>query len=206
MRPPCRFAQFTSLIVFTIGTIGIGAWEQSGVASWYGGIFQGRQTANGEIYDTWAYTCAHKTLPFGTILKVVNLKNNRSVRVRVNDRGPFVDDRIIDLTYAAARDLDMIREGTADVLLIAEESSVPKTRFNIQIGSWSKLENARGHKQRLLEAGLNPTAELGSDGHTRISLLDIAESEVFEFAMRLEEMGYINLFIYQVTAHDGSSG
>jgi len=194
------------LLVLTVGSIGLSAWEQRGKASWYGGIFQGRQTANGEIYDTWGYTCAHKTLPFGTILKVVNLKNNRSVRVRVNDRGPFADNRIIDLTYAAARDLDMIREGTADVLLIAEESAIPKTRFNIQIGSWSKLENALNHKQRLLDAGLNPTAELGSDGLTRISLLDIAESDVFEFSLKLEELGYTSLFIYQVTTHARTSG
>lgn len=174
------------------------AWEQTGIASWYGGIFQGRQTANGETYDTYEYTCAHRTLPFGTIVEVVNLKNNLSVEVRVNDRGPFVDDRVIDLSYAAAKDLDMIRDGTASVKLVATEDRIPEVRFNIQIGAWGDLENAITHRLTLADAGLNPKAELGTDGITRISIPAVAEMDVFSLVSRLEALGYSDLFIYQL--------
>src|SRR5690606_26117103 len=76
-----------------------------GVASWYGPGFHGRKTANGEIYDQNEFTAAHRTLPFNTLVRVENLRNGRSVIVRINDRGPFVDDRIIDLSHKAARNL-----------------------------------------------------------------------------------------------------
>jgi rare lipoprotein A len=206
MTPPRRPKSAVILIIFALigGSFNLGAWEQTGIASWYGGIFQGRKTANGETYDTWAYTCAHRTLPFGTILEVVNLNNNRRVRVRVNDRGPFVDDRIIDLTYAAARDLDMVRDGTAPVLIRADESAIPEMRFNIQIGAWGDLENALTHRIRLTDAGMAPRAELGSDGITRIFLPDVAESDVFGLAQKLESLGYNSLFVYQTTRRVGS--
>jgi rare lipoprotein A len=188
------------LFILTIigGPIKLFAWEQTGTASWYGGIFQGRQTANGETYDTNGYTCAHKTLPFGTVLEVINLKNNLKVVVRVNDRGPFVDDRIIDLTYAAAKDIDMLRDGTANVRIIAVEGSIPELRFNVQIGAWRDLENALTHRIRLTDAGLKPAAELGSDGITRIFIPAVNETEVFPLANLLESLGYTDLFIYQV--------
>lgn len=91
---------------------------ERGVASWYGGEFHGRSTANGERYDMHRLTAAHKTLPFGTVVEVRNLDNGRSVRVRINDRGPFVRGRIIDLSYAAAREIEMIGPGTARVELV----------------------------------------------------------------------------------------
>lgn len=78
-------------------------WFQVGTASWYGRYFQGRQTANGESYDMNGLTCAHRSLPLGTWLRVTNLKNRKSVFVRVNDRGPMPDDRIVDLSYGAAK-------------------------------------------------------------------------------------------------------
>lgn len=86
-----------------------------GKASYYGDEFHGRKTANGEIYDRNNLSAAHKSLPFGTILKVRNIMNNREVIVRINDRGPFVSGRIIDLSYQAAKELDMLREGVIDV-------------------------------------------------------------------------------------------
>ncbi len=98
-----------------------GFWEE-GVASWYGKQFHGRLTANGERYDMYGMTAAHKLLPFNTRVRVRNLRNNRTVIVRVNDRGPFVDDRIIDLTYTAAQRLDMIGPGTARVRVEALDS------------------------------------------------------------------------------------
>ncbi|MGQ9465708.1 MAG: septal ring lytic transglycosylase RlpA family protein [bacterium] len=86
-----------------------------GMASYYGDEFHGRETASGEIYNKWGYTCAHRKLAFGTKLRVTNVENNKSVIVQVNDRGPFKKNRIIDLSYAAARDLDMIPKGVVKV-------------------------------------------------------------------------------------------
>ncbi|HYF03301.1 MAG TPA: septal ring lytic transglycosylase RlpA family protein [Patescibacteria group bacterium] len=86
-----------------------------GLASYYGDKFHGRTTANGEIFDQQQLTAAHRSFPFGTIVKVTNIKNNQSVVVRVNDRGPFVDGRIIDLSRQAAEKIDMIRAGVAEV-------------------------------------------------------------------------------------------
>ena len=88
---------------------------QTGLASYYGADFHGRQTASGETFDQWKLTCAHRELPFGTRLKVTNIENNKSVIVRVNDRGPWVTGRIIDLSYAAAKKIDMIRKGVTKV-------------------------------------------------------------------------------------------
>jgi rare lipoprotein A len=94
-----------------------GIFRQEGIASWYGQEFAGRPTASGEIFNPSQFTAAHPTLPFGTMLKVTNKHNNRSVTVRVNDRGPFVSARIIDVSSAAAEQLDMVATGTAPVLV-----------------------------------------------------------------------------------------
>lgn len=99
------------------GSVVITGAELRGTASWYGIPFHGRKTANGETYDMNGLTCAHKTLPFGTILFVTNLGNNKTVTVRVTDRGPFVSGRIIDLSRGAAVALDMLDTGTARVSL-----------------------------------------------------------------------------------------
>ena len=90
-------------------------YEASGVASWYGEFFHGRTTANGETYDMYALTAAHPTIQLPSVVEVLNLKNGRSLILRVNDRGPFVDDRLIDLSYAAARELGFERQGLAQV-------------------------------------------------------------------------------------------
>jgi rare lipoprotein A len=90
---------------------------QSGVASYYGKRYQGRETASGEIFDLNKFTAAHRSLPFGDVVRVTNLANGRSVLVRINDRGPFVGDRIVDLSLAAARQLDMIEAGVTQVRL-----------------------------------------------------------------------------------------
>ena len=88
-----------------------------GTASWYGKKFHGRTTASGEPYDMYALTAAHPTLPFGTRIRVTNLANGRQVTVRINDRGPFKKERIIDLSYKAAKRIDMIRDGITKVRL-----------------------------------------------------------------------------------------
>ncbi|MDH5617086.1 MAG: septal ring lytic transglycosylase RlpA family protein [Gammaproteobacteria bacterium] len=94
-------------------------YQERGVASWYGKKFHGRLTSNRETYDMHAMTAAHKTLPLPTYVRVRNLRNNKSIVVRVNDRGPFVHNRIIDLSYAAAMKLDMIKDGTSMVEVTA---------------------------------------------------------------------------------------
>lgn len=96
---------------------GGGSAYQSGVASWYGGQFHGRKTANGETYNMWEYTAAHRTLPFGTRVKVTNTRNGDAVIVRINDRGPFVGGRVIDLSRAAASDIGIASSGVGRVKL-----------------------------------------------------------------------------------------
>jgi rare lipoprotein A len=99
-------------------------WFQIGKASWYGGKFNGRKTANGETFDMYALTCAHRTLPLGSWVLVTNLKNKRSTFLRVNDRGPVPMSRIMDMSYAAARRLGM--EGVAKVRIEEVNPSDPK--------------------------------------------------------------------------------
>lgn len=106
-------------------------YVEQGIASWYGEPFHGRKTSNGEIYDMYGDTAAHKTLPMNTMLLVKNLENGRSTVVRINDRGPFVQDRIIDLTFTKAKTLGLVGKGTAPVEIVAlaesEEETVPET-------------------------------------------------------------------------------
>ncbi|MFO8029981.1 MAG: septal ring lytic transglycosylase RlpA family protein [Cyclonatronaceae bacterium] len=116
---------------------------QEGVASWYGPGFHGRRTSNGEIYDANDSTAAHRTLPFDTIVRVVDTETERSVQVRINDRGPYVGDRIIDLSRAAAETLDMLDSGTAQVRLELVEAGGPipddldQERYTIQLAEYS---------------------------------------------------------------------
>lgn len=142
-------------------------YAETGVASWYGKKFHGRLTANGERYDMHGRTGAHKTLPFGTIVRVTNLKNGKSADVRINDRGPFVHGRVIDLTKTLAVELDFINEGTARVRLEALGRPKPSvgsknleaTGFTWQVGSFSSRQNALGlvHKlgDHFADVGIN---------------------------------------------------
>jgi len=123
----------------------IGAYSKQGIASWYGPQFHGRPTANGEIYNMYSLTAAHRILPFQTRVRVTNLENGKSVQVRINDRGPFVKNRLIDLSYNAARQLDMIGQGTAKVRVEAVKvaANEDSARYFVQLGSFSELQNAR---------------------------------------------------------------
>ena len=119
---------------------------EEGLASWYGIPYHGRPAADGEIYDMEKLVAAHRTMPFNTWLKVTNLKNGRTVNVRVIDRGPFVDGRIIDLSKAAAREIEMIGPGVAPVRLevIAAPMDFPANDFYaVQIGVFSTYANRR---------------------------------------------------------------
>lgn len=121
-------------------------YVEEGTASWYGPDFHGKSTSCGEIYDMNAMTSAHKILPMGTRLRVTNLRNNRSIVVRVNDRGPFVKSRIIDLSFAAAKELDIVASGTALVRIesIADASgaAIVLGPFTVQVGAFTDPENA----------------------------------------------------------------
>lgn len=138
-------------------------WKQTGIASWYGGKFHGRRTANGEVYDMYGMTAAHKALPFDTLVDVENLDNGTTVRVRINDRGPFVRGRIIDLTYTAAKEIAMIGPGTARVRLrVVGEADVQNRWFVIQVGAFSDPVTAR-ELERQLE-GTYPKVRIETDG------------------------------------------
>lgn len=139
-------------------------YSERGVASWYGPGFHGQRTASGEPYDMYSMTAAHKTLPLPAYARVTNLRNGRSVVVRVNDRGPFKDDRIIDLSYTAAARLDMLRDGTA---LVQVEALVPGSRASappavvapeklvVQAGAFSDPANAERLVARLRTGGFD---------------------------------------------------
>ncbi|CAA6809971.1 MAG: Rare lipoprotein A precursor [uncultured Sulfurovum sp.] len=108
-----KYIILTLLFAFSAPAYAKNKKVQIGKGSWYGKRFQGRLTANGERYNMYAYTAAHKTLPFNTMVKVTNLKNNRSIIVRINDRGPYIKGRIIDLSYLAAKKLGYVNRGVA---------------------------------------------------------------------------------------------
>ena len=128
---------------------------QAGLASWYGPGFQGKPTTSGELYDQNALTAAHKTLPLGTRLRVTNVANDKTVEVRVNDRGPFVADRIIDLSFAAASTLGMVGRGVTEVVLEVIESPVAITavpvrvRYAVQVGAYTARETAEAARERV---------------------------------------------------------
>ena len=134
-------------------------FNQKGVASWYGKDFHGQRTSNGEIYNMYSMTAAHKTLPMDTMLLVKNLNNNKKTVVRVNDRGPFVKGRIIDLSYTAAKQLDLVGHGVAQVTIVAltkDELSYPDLssgEFYVQIGAFAQKINAIKLQRRFTDAG-----------------------------------------------------
>ncbi len=125
--------------------------EETGTASWYGYPYHGRRAANGEIYDMEKLTAAHCTMPFGTILEVTNLGNGRVVTVRITDRGPFVGNRIIDLSKAAARQIQMIGPGIAKVRLrvVGLPGTLPEGFFAVQVGAFQNRENAEKLRERM---------------------------------------------------------
>lgn len=143
-------------------------YKEQGLASWYGTKFHGSKTSNGETYDMFAMTAAHKTLPIPSYVKVTNLRNQRSVIVRINDRGPFHEGRIIDLSYTAAVKLDIQRKGTGQVEVQAVEpgqNQAASEQLNIQpvnpvylqIGAFSNLENAQTLQHKIETEQLHST-------------------------------------------------
>jgi len=125
-------------------------YVEEGNASWYGLPFHGRRASNGELYDMYRLTAAHRTLPFETVVRVTNLANGRSATVRITDRGPFVENRIIDLSLAAARELDMIGPGVVPVRLEVLSGGDPTAGFfAIQVGAFLERANAERLRDRM---------------------------------------------------------
>lgn len=120
------------------------------MASWYGIPFDGHRTSNGEIYDMHAFTAAHRTLPFGSMVRVTNLRNGMQTEVRINDRGPFVANRIIDLSLSAAQAIGMVGPGTAPVRLeVVSGPSPAQGFFGVQVGAFANEDNADRLRDRL---------------------------------------------------------
>ena len=120
-----------------------GTYVEQGVASWYGAPFHGRQSSSGEIFDMNRFVAAHRTLPFGSLVRVTNLNNGMHTEVRIIDRGPFVEGRVIDLSLAAAHAIDMVGTGVAPVRLELLSSPSPLTgAFSVQVGAFQQRKNA----------------------------------------------------------------
>lgn len=145
-------------------------WSEEGYASWYGPDFHGKRTASGEVYDMEAMTAAHKRLPFGTRVRVDNLDNGMRTEVRINDRGPFVDDRVIDLSMAAARDIGMLGPGTARVRISVVQLSAMLTCSVVQVGAFADRANAGELAQTFRSRGLAVIESPGPDGLIRVYL------------------------------------
>ncbi|MDX1595157.1 MAG: septal ring lytic transglycosylase RlpA family protein [Gammaproteobacteria bacterium] len=163
-------------------------YRERGVASWYGTKFHGRSTSNGEPYDMYGMSAAHKTLPIPSYVRVTNLLNKRTVVVRVNDRGPFVDDRVIDLSYAAAAKLDMLTIGTApvEVIAVGPGDTLPGPSFAktpevwIQAGAFTVRDNAERLRARLAAAAITAVevrqADVGGRAFYKVRLGPVAST------------------------------
>ncbi len=169
---------------------------QKGLASWYGPGFHGRRTASGEVFDKHAMTAAHRDLPLGTLIAVKNLENGRQTEVRINDRGPFAKRRILDLSYGAAKVLEMVRAGVARVELrvLRLGASLPGEAFTaaytVQVGAFRDPVNAAS----LLESLVSdfPATEVRSDATLhRVQVGRFAaQAEAEELCAKLKQRGF----------------
>jgi len=172
------------------------AYQEQGMASWYGPGFHGKTTSNKEVYDMYDMTAAHRTLPFGTYVMVSNLQNGRSVTVRINDRGPFVKDRIIDLSYAAALQLDMLGPGVVKVRVevLPEMSPDPAAqKFSVQVGSFTLKSNAAALQDSLKERYTGAYISRFRTSHQtyyRVRIKAESMADARSLARRLQEEGY----------------
>ncbi|HWP94981.1 MAG TPA: septal ring lytic transglycosylase RlpA family protein [Gammaproteobacteria bacterium] len=190
-------------------------YVERGIASWYGEKFHGARTSSGEPYDMYAMTAAHKTLPLPSYVRVTNLENGRSVVVRVNDRGPFKDNRLIDLSYAAALKLDIVRRGTGLVEVRALDPQAPPGEMPattspvalghtpamyLQVGAFAQEANALYLRQRLERAGVGAVhvlaGEVNGEMLYRVRLGPFAAVEALDNASRaVESLGLRDLHV-----------
>ncbi|MDY7034975.1 MAG: septal ring lytic transglycosylase RlpA family protein [Thermodesulfobacteriota bacterium] len=194
---------------------------QFGKASWYGSKFHGRPTASGEIYNMHKKSAAHKTLPLGTPVKILNLSNNKHTIVRVNDRGPFTKGRIIDLSYAAAKEVGLIGPGVVDVKIVAlgreierlksekesktllESKDLQKGIFTIQVGAFQNRANAfeLADRLRVIFDYVNVALYVNEDRNT-FYRVHVSKSQTLTQAgaieKKLEKMGFKEAFIVRI--------
>jgi len=161
-------------------------WTETGLASWYGHPYHGRRAASGEVYDMNKLTAAHRLLPFGAQVQVVNLDNRRRVKVRINDRGPFVEGRIIDLSRAAARRLAMLAPGTARVRLevMTMPAGVSECCYAVQIGAFRERANAERQRD-LAEREHRPARLERRDGEPPLWRVLVGRETSLEAAQEL---------------------
>lgn len=191
---------------------------ERGVASWYGPKFHGRTTANGERYDMHGMTAAHRTLPFGTLLEVRNLDNGKVCRLRVNDRGPFIRGRILDVSYGAAQELGMVGPGTARVeiavlppepprrgLVLASApasasapvpaAAIEAVAYTVQVGAFSEAERAETLRA-LLAGHFGDTRVSSDDAWHRVQVGTFHDPSAAEETRReLERLGWAALVV-----------
>jgi len=178
-------------------------FRQRGLASWYGRYFHGKKTSNGEIYNMYAMTAAHKTLPLGTYVKVHNLENNRSIVVRINDRGPFVRGRVIDLSYTAAKDIGIVGPGTARVEVVAlgrrtstsggtaptyTAEDYSHGKFTFQVGAFLDRENAERQKRELAQRYKNAHITVYDRGDKIFYRVRVGRFTTLQEAIQQEEI------------------
>ncbi|MFT5879240.1 MAG: rare lipoprotein A [Moritella sp.] len=177
---------------------------QSGKASWYGKKFHGHKTSNGEIYDMFSMSAAHKNLPLPSFVKVTNTGNDRSVIVRVNDRGPFHSERIIDLSYAAAYKLDMLKSGTADVrvelIMPRQENNTLFTKkpdWFIQILASSSASKAQNIAEKLGSEYKVSNRLVAADTLHRVQLGPIGNISEAEALLLIIQQKYKNAYLFK---------
>ncbi len=190
-------------------------FEQQGIASWYGREFHGRKTSNGETYDMFGMTAAHKTLPLGTYVRIKNLENGKTLDVRINDRGPFVRGRIIDLSFSAAKALGVIGPGTAPVKITALGTPAGATvagsapgyipvdyysgNFTFQVGAFAERVNAERLVGKLDQRYQNAHMTTYFDGQRTFYRVRVGRSTNLEQAVAYEQSlireGFAETFI-----------
>ena len=182
-------------------------FTQTGTASWYGTKFHGMRTSSGDLFDMYGMTAAHRNLPLPTYVRVTNNDNGRTVVVKVNDRGPFHSERVMDLSYAAAIKLDIVRTGTANVTIEALDpaefqpalahNGKPKTKaddtaderqYFVQVGAFSKLDNATAVQAQLLDLVYAPVAITGGDEPNAIHRVQIGPFLSIEDAHKMSQI------------------
>ena len=180
-----------------------GVYVEEGVASWYGDPFNGRRTSNGEVYDMHQFTAAHRTLPFGAIVRVTNLRNGKQTDVRITDRGPFVANRVIDLSLSAAQAIGMVGVGTAPVRLEILGGPNPQSGFfAVQVGAFQSQDNAERFRAQL--AGrYSPVTVAAFDSPTgtfyrvRVGRLP-SEDSAQQLADQLHSGGLVTTFVIRL--------
>jgi rare lipoprotein A len=163
-------------------------YTETGIASWYGHPYHGRAAANGEIYDMEKMTAAHRTLPFETVVRVTRLDNGKAAEVRITDRGPFIDGRVIDLSHAAAKAIDMIGPGTARVRIDAlTMPAIPAAgSFGVQVGAFRDKHNA-DRLQKHLARSYSPVTILPREGAEQLWRVVVGLKPTIEEAQMLAD-------------------